>query len=90
MDEGVFQQALGLRVCADDGADRSIQSLAVAADEQLVEGGSPGEDMQHELLICQCTPLLQNRSADHVHDPLTVRVAKAANVTVAAQVDART
>ena len=68
MDEGVFQQALGLRVGADDGADRSVQSLAVAADEQLVEGGSPGEDMQHELLIRQCIPLLQNRSADHVHD----------------------
>ena len=75
MHEGLFQQALGLRVGADDGPDRSVQSLAVAADEQFVEGGSSREDMQHELLIRQCVPPLQNRPVDHVHASLTVRVA---------------
>ena len=73
--EGLFQQALGLRVGADDSPDRSVQSLAVSADEQFVESGSSREDMQHDLLIRQCVPLLQNRPVDHVHDPLTVRVA---------------
>ena len=58
MDEGVFQQAFGLSVGPDDSAHRSVQSLAVAADEQFVEGGPPGEDMRHELLIRQSIPLL--------------------------------
>jgi hypothetical protein len=58
VDEGVFQQAFGLSVGPDHGADRSVQSLAVAADEQFVEGRSSGEDMHHELLIRQSIPPL--------------------------------
>ena len=72
---------LRLRIVPDDGADRSVQALAVAANEQFEECRSSSEDMRHELLIRQCIPILDNRPADDVHDSLTVRVARSTRVT---------
>jgi hypothetical protein len=66
IDVGLLNGVLGVRVVLENGTDGAVETLVVAAHEDLEEMNVPSSDSNHDFLVCQRTGLKKGNRRDRI------------------------